>query len=174
MIHGVQRSVRKLEQALLSCRDAQATQCIKEALHEIVSSEQHREEQEQEVMAALEAIEVGVEENINKAECAIHISENDNLPTCITDLEAENERLRMQLQEALAEVNMWKRRAVRAEDAVESLSREKTTVKQDLDAVTAGRKEDKIRFDKWGPCRSVHAAPLCLAGKLALGRACGP
>jgi hypothetical protein len=150
MVHGVERTLGKLDHAMMlvgNIPDAKTN--IQEAIYEIAAAEHHREEQEQEVMKMLETLEVTVEDELNRAEATVHISDKEGIMSRLRDLEVENDRLRKLLEEMTAEMNMWKRRALTAEPQIPHLEVAKATLSAEVEEEQKGRREDKVQAERW-------------------------
>jgi len=80
MLHGVERTLGKLTQALKLVESIpSARQMLDEAISEIAASEHKREEHEQEIQRILETLEVAIEDELNIAEATVHISDREEM-----------------------------------------------------------------------------------------------
>jgi hypothetical protein len=157
MVHGVERTLGKLDHALMLVGNIpEAKTHIQEAINEIAAAEHHREEQEQGVMKILEELEVTVEDELNRAEATVHISDKEGIMARLRDLEMENERLRKLLEEMTTEMNMWKRRALTAEPQIPHLEVAKATLSAELEEEQKARREDKMQAERWACQLSIQ------------------
>ena len=157
MVHGVERTLGKLDHAMMLVGNIpEAKTNIQEAIYEIAAAEHHREEQEQGVMKILEELEVTVEDELNRAEATVHISDKEGIMARLRDLEMENERLRKLLEEMTTEMNMWKRRALTAEPQIPHLEVAKATLSAELEEEQKARREDKVQAERWACQLSIQ------------------